>query len=137
MQLVTCRYRGDRPTDPRRRPLADPVWVTPSYFQTLGMTLRRGRFVLPTDDDRAIQVAVVDENFVRQYLAGADPIGSRIAIRGRDTAEVVGVVAPVKERLSPEANLPEVYFPLAQSRPGEFAAIAIRAWAIRCGRHQS
>jgi predicted permease len=125
--LVSCDIVG-RATDSLHRPLANPAWVTPSYFQTLGMTLRRGRFLVASDDDRAIQVAVVDENFVSRYLAGADPIGSRIAIRGRDTAEIVGVVAPVKERLSPAANLPEVYFSLAQSRPaGEFGAIAIRA----------
>jgi putative ABC transport system permease protein len=124
--FITCDIVG-RPADPLHRPLAMPTWVTPSYLRTLRMTLRRGRFLSATDDDRAVQVAVVDEHFVRRYLAGADPIGSRIAIRGRDTAEIVGVVAPVKQGLLAETDPPELYFSLAQSRPpGDFAAVALR-----------
>jgi predicted permease len=65
--------------------------VTPGYFETMGIPFRAGAdFVALTDPSTAPQ-AVVNEEFVRQYLDGRDAIGRRIE-SGRTTFAIAGVV---------------------------------------------
>ena len=52
--------------------------VTPDYFQTFGVQVVRGRSFNDQDTAHSPRVAVVNENFVRRYLAGSDPLGKRI-----------------------------------------------------------
>jgi predicted permease len=70
--------------------------VSPGYFSTLGIPLKRGRVF--TDDDRlgTDRVIVIDENLAATYWPGQDPIGKRI--RGGSStpwATIVGVVGHV------------------------------------------
>jgi putative ABC transport system permease protein len=55
--------------------------VTPGWFETYGMTLRRGRSFADRDDSRAPRVAIVNEAFVRKFLHDRDPIGAAITHR--------------------------------------------------------
>ncbi len=76
--------------------------VSPSYFQTLGMNLRRGRPLRETDTRGSSPVTVINERLVDRFFAGEDPIGKRIIAQeivpgksqlGAEIAwEVVGVV---------------------------------------------
>ncbi len=52
--------------------------VSPGYFQTLGIQMIHGRSLNQEDTARTPRVAVVNENFVRRYLPGSDPLGKRI-----------------------------------------------------------
>ena len=52
-------------------------YVTPGYFATLGIPIRRGRDVAETDTAAGLQVAVVSESFVGRYWPGQNPIGRR------------------------------------------------------------
>ncbi len=67
--------------------------VTPSYFETLGIKLTRGRPLNEHDTNGAPPVTVVNENFAKKYLAGKDPIGQRVLIQG---------IVPGKTELGPE-----------------------------------
>jgi putative ABC transport system permease protein len=92
--------------DPARRPAAFFKMVTPSYFSTLGIDLRRGRTLSETDTAGAPPVAVINETFATREFAGADPIGQRLIVQriipgqtglGEEVAwEVVGVIADEK-----------------------------------------
>jgi len=95
--------------------------VTPQYFDTLGIPLRRGR--LFTADDRAgrTPVMVINETMARTLFPHDDPIGKRIGFRGTNPnwREVVGVVGDVTfpsfaASLSVDTAF-EVYQPLAQT----------------------
>ncbi|MEJ1972096.1 MAG: ABC transporter permease [Lacunisphaera sp.] len=55
--------------------------VTPSYFPTLRMRLRRGRLLEPTDRHGGPPVTVINETMARRSFAGKDPIGQRILIQ--------------------------------------------------------
>jgi len=73
--------------------------VGPDYFRTLGVTLLRGREFTDRDHEKAPQVAIVNESFARFYFGGADPIGKRIGIggrQGRADHTIVGVVGDTK-----------------------------------------
>src|SRR5581483_4461248 len=62
-------------TDPSQRPGAGFGMVTPGYFKTYGIHLVQGRFFSDADNAGSLHVAVVNEQFVRHYLAGKNPIG--------------------------------------------------------------
>ncbi len=70
--------------------------VSPGYFSTLGIPLRKGRVF--TDDDRlgTDRVVVIDENLAATFWPGRDPIGKRIR-NGSSApwATIVGVVGHV------------------------------------------
>jgi putative ABC transport system permease protein len=67
--------------------------VSPSYFSTLRLTVTRGRALSERDLQGAPPALVVNERFVKRYLASEDPIGQRVLIQ-----EIV----PGKTELGPE-----------------------------------
>jgi predicted permease len=118
---------GDPPVDPSHRSVAVRMVATPDYFRTMGIVVQRGRGVLPTDDARAVKVAVVDELLAQRFFHGRDPVGQRLALwNSPDTVEIVGVVASVRQAgLLVNEDLPDLYRPFAQS-PGPFVAVTVR-----------
>src|SRR5580658_2356197 len=53
-------------------PLVNISIVSPEYFHLVGMTLQRGRLFGDADDEKAPQVAVVNEAFARTYWPDGD-----------------------------------------------------------------
>lgn len=54
------------------------TWVSPGYFQTMGIPLLTGRGFNERDTEQSQRVAVVNQTFVRQFLGGASPIGKTL-----------------------------------------------------------
>jgi putative ABC transport system permease protein len=112
---------GDPPRPQADRDGAGYQIVSPSYFRLLGIPVRDGRGLSDTDTASAPQVCVVDDAFVRRYLRGRNPIGTRISINAMAVParevmrEIVGVVGQVKERPDESEPQPHVYVPLAQN----------------------
>jgi predicted permease len=57
------------------RPIAGLRYVTPGYFQALGIPIRRGRAFTPSDEAGAPRVIIVNESLVSRYFPGEDPLG--------------------------------------------------------------
>ena len=97
---------GSPPRGEGERPGVAYVGVSPDYFRTLGIPLKRGRTFAEADDENAPPVAIVNDALVARYFPGEDPTGKRILvnrpIRGRNgfdqtlRMEIVGVVGNVK-----------------------------------------
>ena len=86
-----------------------------TIFSVMGMPVLRGRGLLPTNDNHAVKIAVVDELLARRFFAGRDPIGRRITSPvGFGIMEIVGVVPTVKENGLNAEDLPAFYVPYAQ-----------------------
>jgi predicted permease len=100
-------------------PLAQMQLVTPGYFTTLGVPIRRGRLFADTDREGSPQVAIVNETLVRQAFGDQDPIGRWVktgdADGGNPKLQIVGVVADVKYEGLDAAPEPAVYQPYAQN----------------------
>jgi predicted permease len=64
--------------------------VGPDFLKTLGIPLVEGRDIQASDSPETQRVAVANEEFVRKYWAGKDPIGRRVKAGG-DWYTVVGV----------------------------------------------
>ena len=114
------------------RPIENIVTVTPGYFRTLGVSLKRGRDFSDQDTEDSQRVTVIDENLARQfwpdYPGGPDPIGQRLLIGGVNPkpAEIIGVVTHVSQSLDDVAWAGTVYVSFAQNTP-QSALLAIRA----------
>jgi predicted permease len=70
--------------------------VGPRFFTTLQIPLLRGREIEDRDGPGAPYVAVVNQEFVRVFFEGADPIGRHVSMKracGTCDIEIVGVVA--------------------------------------------
>lgn len=99
--------------------------VSAGFFGTMQMQLLRGRGLERSDRLGTPGVTVVNESFARRYLAGADPLGQRIAIRNNryiptDTGfqfghflvedlEIVGVVSDAKYASLAQPPEPAMY----------------------------
>jgi len=97
-------------------------WVTPQYFRTLGIPLRRGRDIAETDTRDRPWVAVVSQSFVDRYWRGQDPLGKTFG-HGGNTRTVVGVVGDIRVRGLERTSEPQMYLPaqqIADARPAVF-----------------
>jgi len=74
--------------------------IGPDYFKTVGIPLLRGREINTEDAVRGLHVAVVNETFAKYFFPDSDPIGKHVTDEyptTRETYEIIGVVATVKE----------------------------------------
>jgi hypothetical protein len=66
---------------PDSLPIADKRITSEGYFEAMRIPLIKGRFFETRDRAGAAQVAIVNETFVRRFLADEEPIGKRIDFR--------------------------------------------------------
>ena len=98
---------------PPRREAPFPIelrYVTPGYFQALGIPIRGGRGIETSDTGNAPRVILINETLARTYFGTADPVGAEMN-RGR----IVGVVGDVRQVELDRPGVPEIYFPMAQN----------------------
>jgi predicted permease len=79
------------------RPLAHFRFISPHYFDVMGIALRRGS--IAAEGDRARKVAVISESVAQKVWPGEDAIGKRIRKNDEPKTpwvEVIGVVADVR-----------------------------------------
>lgn len=95
--------------------------VSPGYFETLRLPVRRGRLFTAADRAGAPKVMIVNETLARMAWPGEDPIGKRIACcegpgpNGEPPLkEVVGVVRDVRFAALGRDEGPAFYLPFGQ-----------------------
>jgi predicted permease len=101
------------------------TWVSPGYFQTMGVPILAGRDFNDRDTRTSPCVVVVNQTLVSTFLGAADPVGKTLrTVRepGYPSAqcEIVGLVkdtkyAGLREETPPEAFGVALQFPLGQS----------------------
>jgi putative ABC transport system permease protein len=69
-----------QPVSAANRPVADLQSVTPSYFDTFGVLLLKGRLLSDSDTPNNPQAVMVSESFVRRYLGSVDPLDQRLLL---------------------------------------------------------
>jgi len=120
---ATVRFTiSGRPTPPPERPLIASIGVvSPGYFQTMGIPLRKGRLFAPTDDDpKAPPVILINQALAQREFPGEEPVGQHLTIgmsldnERPSPREIVGVVGDVKLGSLDAAPSPQFYVPFAQ-----------------------
>ncbi|HEX6716130.1 MAG TPA: FtsX-like permease family protein, partial [Pyrinomonadaceae bacterium] len=110
------------------QPMAQTRYITPDYFQTIGIPLRQGRFFDDHDRDNSVPVVIISEAMARRFFPGENPIGRRLtpSFHSQQGArEIVGVVGDVKTKgLDVDASA-MMYLPYKQS-PLPFVSFVVR-----------
>jgi predicted permease len=109
----------ERAEDRRR---AGVTFVSPGYFQTLGIPILSGRDFTFQDAGRP-RVAIINQAMARRYFGGTNPIGKHITVDrnskpgwfGTDEPyEIVGLAGDVKASDLRDPPYPSVYFDMFQ-----------------------
>jgi putative ABC transport system permease protein len=121
--------------DPSLRPSSPFQMVTPGYYATYGIRVVRGRSFTEQDSATSTPVAMVNENFVRRYLPGVDPLTQTVSVDRLVPGEpstgapiawrIVGVFHNVRVNGLRNDDDPEIDVPFWQS-PWPQAGIAVR-----------
>ena len=122
-----------------RAPLVGFVTMSPGFFDTLGVKIRRGRGFTANDGTPGNETAIINETMAAQLFAGEDPIGRRIRIAQSQAGPAAPPPPPVPAGqpdqyawrtivgISPDVmhsppqdtgNLGVMYVPLRQDAPG-------------------
>jgi putative ABC transport system permease protein len=91
--------------------------ISPSYLRTLKTPLLAGREFDDRDLPNGRPVAIINDTMARQYFAGENSIGQKIAIAymgQRLTREIVGVAGDAKQEEPSKPTRPEILVPFAQ-----------------------
>lgn len=101
------------------------------YFETLGLSLQRGRSFEPRDGLPGQETVIVNERFVTAYLSGHDAIGRRIRLIDSGSTRtssspltIVGIAPTVRHAPATEAG-PAVYLPW-RARPTATMQVMMR-----------
>ncbi len=99
--------------DPLTAPQAIIHFVTPGFFETLGIPITAGRDFTDQDHASSPSVAVISESLAQRLWPGQDAIGRRVNVMRADRT-VVGVAGSISVRRLEGATDPQIYFPAEQ-----------------------
>jgi putative ABC transport system permease protein len=110
--------------------------VSPDYFQTMMIPLRKGRSFSDRDVRGSQNVAIVNETLAGRYFGNEDALGKRITLedhpKEEDWITVVGVVGDTKPRELHKEAVAELYMPYDQ-QPEPGMALMIRSSSADAG----
>ena len=117
---TTFNIAGRATVNPSEQPFAQHRWVGPGYFETMKITIVRGRDITDSDNDHGAGVIIIDQALQRQYFGAQDPLGAHVLINMGDgnparDYEVVGVVADVKHMGLIDEPMPTLYGAIPQA----------------------
>lgn len=134
-----------RPTRREDLPEAQVQSVSDGYFESMGVTVRRGRSFDDRDGVDAPPVVVVNESFVRRHLSGGEAVGQRVrtwitgigplgvnlqlpesAAHAGLVSEIVGVVADIRNGPLGQPVEPAIFF-AARQFPFAEMTVTVRA----------
>jgi len=103
MYKVPFVIEGQPADPPGQRPLLPHGEVTPSYFQTMGIPLLRGRVFAAADTiENAPSNIIVNETMAKRFWPNEDPLGKRLKFDDPNFKSpwftVVGVVGDVRQQ---------------------------------------
>ncbi len=103
-----ARFEGD---DPNKAYNVFRYAVSPGYFETLGIPLRRGRLLGAEDAAGAQPAIVISDSLAKSRFADQDPVGKRVHIGPTNLPwfTVVGVVGDVRQASLAVSDTDAVY----------------------------
>ncbi len=92
-------------------------WVTPQYFETVGIPLLEGRDFSPRDDANSQRVAIINETMARYYAGsntGSNKAVGRYLVHNAHAYQIIGVARDAKYSDLRESARRFVYFAALQ-----------------------
>jgi predicted permease len=101
--------------------------VSPGYLKAMGMRLMKGRDLSWEDLANNEKVVIINETVAKKLWPGQDPIG-RIAIAGGvEDAQVIGVIADVRESSAEDNGGAQMYLPATKDFGPEGSYLVVRS----------
>jgi putative ABC transport system permease protein len=126
---------GKEASDRSQRLGAGFNMVTPSYYQTFGVRISRGRAFTEADIAGGLPVAIVNSALVKKYMPNVDPLTQRLSVEQLIPGvanlgpaiswQIVGVYQDVRNGGPKDGDFPEIDVPFAQS-PWPGVQMAVR-----------
>lgn len=101
--------------------------VTDGYPAAMGIPVRAGRDIAPTDTPSSEPVIVINETLARTLWPGQDPLGKIILNACGPERRVVGVVGDVRHLALEQASGNEMYIPMRQCRDRASYDLVVRS----------
>ena len=106
---------GASPVTPGTFPAAQIRYVSPGFFQTMGLALQNGRTFEPKDVEDDTGFFIVNSAFAKRYLADRNPLAAHILLGvlspHPEKIPVIGVVADAHDLGVDNQPQPEIYLP--------------------------
>jgi putative ABC transport system permease protein len=123
--LAPLQIEGRPPFEQGRGPMIDVNFISPGYFESMGIGIRAGRPFAAQDGAEAPKVAIINETTARRFFPNENPVGHRLVV-GRIPRAIVGVAADTRQlRLDQEVRL-EAYLPQTQDQDWDSFVLAAR-----------
>ncbi|HEX3876478.1 MAG TPA: ABC transporter permease [Bryobacteraceae bacterium] len=126
---------------PPQSALAETIYVTPGYFETLGIPMLEGRTLRESDTAESAPVVIVSQSFARAaFGSAAKAIGHHVQLSTRAAREIVGVASDVQQHsgisgdAGPIAIEPTIYLPVGQTNIGWLNLVHVwfsPKWVVR------
>ncbi len=126
---------GRPPVDkPENRPGAMDVIVSPTFFDTIGVRLLRGRSLNATDGMPGQENIVISERFAAEFFTGEDPIGKRLRFPDQGTTPapwrtIVGISPNIRYGAPQDTEPRAVAFIPLRQQPNSGTMVIVRSRA--------
>jgi putative ABC transport system permease protein len=115
---------GRPASKPGQEPRSIVQFVSPRFFQALGIAMKQGRGFTEQDTAKSLPVVVVNESMARKYWGDQNTLGERIKINNISFT-IVGIVSDVRQDGLAIEPQPHFYISYFQGPQGE-VHLAIR-----------
>jgi putative ABC transport system permease protein len=118
VKMMYFLIEGRAIPDRGKGPVADYAFVTPEFFNTMGVELKAGRLFEPDDVNDNANVAVINESLARRFFPGENPVGQHIrrTAPNAPAVTIVGVVSDFHQIGMDSAPRPELFWPANKFR---------------------
>lgn len=101
-------------------PKAGYAIISPDYFNTMKISLVRGRAFDDSDDPKRQYAAIINEAMAKRFWPNLDPIGRRFTMASdpKHTVEIVGIAKDARHEALTGTINPYFYVPAAQHYTG-------------------
>src|SRR5437660_6082859 len=131
MFMITFDPRSVRPDYPEAVMILRSSDISPDYFTTFRIPIRRGRSFTAEDRAGAPPVAVINRATADQLWPGQDPIGRQLTIGGPRgpgaPITIVGLIDNLRSASLDATPQPEIYRPASQQPNLQEMWVALRA----------
>lgn len=118
--------KGEQNRNPRDFVPVFVYIVSPGYLKAMGMRLLEGRDISWHDITNNRSVVIINQTVARRLWPGQSPIG-RIALAGGTEAQVIGMIADVRESSTEDNAGAQMYLPATKQFGPEGAYLVMRA----------
>lgn len=125
--------RGQEQPEGEPAPTVLTIEISPKYFETLALSVLKGRGFTPLDGRLGNAAAIVNDRFAQVFLKGGDAIGTQLAVTAANApantepqwVTVVGLAPNVRQQGAGggEQGTPVVYLPIDAAAPATSALL--------------